>query len=373
MPGSLALLNSTMGVEDRGAAVGRWAGLSGVATAVGPFLGGGLVDAVSWRLVFLMNIVVAAVAIWVAVRHVPEQRAQQTRGRVDVAGAAAAMLGLAGLTYTLIEVPHHGWTIWTGLALTTGVGGLLAFPRLELRAAAPLLPLRLFRSGQFTGANVSTFAVEGAVGGAFFLLTVQLQQTLDYTALAAGLALLPMLVLLSPRVGALAQRTGPRLPMTIGPALSAVGLALLARVGPGVAYWTAVLPGVVVFAVGLATTVAPLTSAVLAAVDEQHVGAASGVNNTIAWLAGLVAVAVLPPAAGIQASDGGSLGPGFGTAMLISAVVCALGGVVAFVSIRRTVRVRPQTLPAVTQVCQDPHTRQSAAGDEAQAVERAGV
>lgn len=355
VPGSLALINSSMRSEDRGRAVGMWAGMSGVSTAVGPLLGGWLVDAVSWRSVFLINLPLAAVAVLVALRNVPERHAERRRGPLDIAGAASVVMGLAGVTYVLIEAPIQGWTTWTVLALVAGIGCLMTFLMLELRVRTPLLPLRLFRSAQFTGANVCTFALEGAVAGAFFLVAVQLQQSLGYSALTAGLALVPItttMVLLSPRAGALAQRIGPRLPMTVGPLLCAAGLVLLARVEPGVTYWAVVFPAVLVFGLGLTTTVAPLTSAVLAAVDERHLGAASGVNNAVAWLAGLIAIAVLPSAAGIDASDGGGLGPGFATAMLIAAAVCALGGLAAFVSIRRTVRIKPQTVPAAAQVIQ---------------------
>jgi MFS family permease len=213
----------------------------------------------------------------------------------------------------------------------------VAFAGVEARATAPLLPLGLFASKQFTGANLTTLAVYAALGAATFLLTLQLQQTLGYSALAAGAATSPMTVILlvaSPKIGAVAQRTGARLPMTVGPVVAGIGMALLMRVTPGASYAPAVLPAVIVFGVGLAITVAPLTTTVLDAVPESQVGTASGVNNAVARLAGLLAVAVLPAVAGINADPNQPLGSGFGVAMAICAVLCAAGGVVAAATIR---------------------------------------
>lgn len=358
VPGSLALINNSISSADRGRAIGTWAGFSGVASALGPFLGGWLVDAVSWRLVFLINVPLAIAAIVATLRFVPESRSEEIRGPLDLTGAVSASIGLAGATYALIEVPARGWDLASTIAAVLGVLGLVAFPFVEHRARAPLLPLELFRSRQFTGANLTTLAMYGAMGGAFFLVSLQLQQSLGYSALEAGLATLPitiLMMLLSSRMGGLAQRVGPRTPMTVGPLVAAAGLALLALVVPGVGYWTTVFPAVVVFALGLSITVAPLTSAVLAAADEQHVGAASGVNNAISRLAGLLAVAVLPGIAGID-GGGGPLGPGFGTAMLISAAACALGGLVSFLTIHNGIAVRNQPLPGIDNACQDPAT-----------------
>lgn len=360
IPGSLALIDSTVRHEDRGRAIGTWAGLSGVAAAVGPFLGGWLVDAASWRWVFLINVPLAAVAFVVTVRHVPESRAA-TAGRLDLAGAAAVTLGLGGVVYALIEVPVAGWTAATGGAAVVGVIALAAFPVVERRASAPLLPLSLFRSAQFTGANVVTLAVYTGLGGALFLLALQLQESLGYSALAAGLAFLPftvIMLLLSSRMGALAQRIGPRWPMTIGPIVAGAGLALLVRVVPGASYYFGVLPGLIVFGLGMALTVAPLTSTVLASVTEDHVGAASGANNAISRVASLLAVAVLPLAVGLGDGDE-PLGPGFARAMLISGALCVLGGVVAFFTVRRGTPVKPQVLPGLHQPCQAPSTREA--------------
>lgn len=357
VPGSLALLNSTIQADDRGRAVGTWAGLTGVSTALGPFAGGWLVDAVSWRWVFFINLPVAAVALVVTARHVPETRAPRA-GAPDLAGAAAITFGLAGTITALIELPAHGWGPLTGAALAVGVLGLAAFPLAERRATDPILPLELFGLRQFTGANLTTFTVYAALSGALFLLSLQLQQTIGYSAMAAGIATLPitvLMLLLSGRMGALAQRTGPRLPMTIGPLGCAAGLVLLTLAQPGTTYLTGVLPGVLVFGMGLSVTVAPLTSAVLAAVEPERAGVASGVNNAVSRLAGLIAVAVLPAAAGMS-EPGASVGTGFARALLISAAVCALGGLLAWCTIDRSRQVEATAVPGLDHACQDPCT-----------------
>lgn len=368
VPASLALIDTGIIEEDRGRAVGIWAGMSGVATAVGPFIGGWLVDAASWRWVFFLNIPLTAAAVWITVRHIPESRDTATPGRPDILGAAAVTLGLAGVTYALIEAPPRGWTPVTTTVAAVGAAALAAFPFIEMRAGSPLLPLRLFRSRQFTGANLTTLAMYAAVGGALFLLALQLQQTLHYSALAAGVATLPITVIMligSPWAGALAQRTSPRLPMTVGPLIAAAGLALMVRIVPGASYLEAVLPAVVVFGLGLAITVAPLTAAVLAAVSDNHAGTASGVNNAIARLAGLLAVAVLPIAAGMHAGPGQPLGDSFAVAMLIAAGVCVMGGIAAAVTIRSGADVSHQVLPGVNHSCQDACTRHAAEAREA--------
>jgi hypothetical protein len=296
----------------------------------------------------------------VTVRHVPESRDTTATGRLDIAGAASVTLGLGGIIYALIEVPVHGWTLLTVTAAAIGALALAAFPLIERRQPAPLIPLSLFGSGQFTGANLVTLAVYTALGGALFLLSLQLQQSLGYTARAAGLAFLPftvIMLLLSSRIGALAQRVGSRWLMTIGPLVAGAGLALLIRAVPGASYLSGVLPGIAVFGLGMALTVAPLTSAVLASVEEDHVGAASGVNNAVSRIASLLAVAVLPLAAGIDNSATSSLGTGFARAMLISAALCGLGGVIALFTIKQQIPVQLHTVPGLTQACQQPSTR----------------
>jgi len=349
-PGSLAILEASFAPQDRGRAIGAWSGLSGVATAIGPFLGGWLVQSVSWRLIFVINLPIAAVVLAVAWRHVPESQDPDATGPVDLTGGALVTLGLIGLTYGLIEGPPSGWT---GTAVLAGlIGGALllaAFVAWERRTRAPMLPLRLFRSTQFTATNLVTFVVYGALGGTLFLLPIQLQQASGYTALQAGVALLPITAIMlafSARSGALAARIGPRLQMSVGPVVVGIGMALFVRVGPGAGYLTEVLPAVVVLGLGLATTVAPLTATVLAAVSARHAGMASAVNNDVARAAALIAVAVLPAAAGITGAaylDPARFSAGFHTASLISAGLCMLGGALATATIRNP---RPAVPPA---------------------------
>ena len=341
VPGSLALIDETIDLRDRGRAVGVWAGLSGVSTAIGPFIGGWLVDAVSWRFVFFINLPLAAIAVAIAVWRLPERVAVRAES-LDLAGAALVTVGLAGVIYALIEASASRAGDVTAAA---AVGGacLAAFFVVETRRPAPMLPLAVFRSRQFSGANLTTLTVYAALGGALFLLALQLQESLHYSALEAGLAMLPVTVImlvLSPGMGSLSGR--PRLPMTVGPLIAGVGLALMSRVTPGRGYVDAVLPAVVVFGLGLSITVAPLTSTVLASVAEEQVGVASGVNNAVARVAGLLAVAVLPTVAGVD--SGGGLGPGFGRAMLLAAALCWAGGLVSFVTIRSDTRPESASL-----------------------------
>ncbi len=339
-PGSLAIIQASFHRDDRGAAIGAWSGLGGIAIAIGPLLGGYLVDAVSWRLIFLLNLPVAAAVIVVALRHVPETR-DPAQARLDPLGAVLAAVGLAGVTYALIEGPGAGWS--DPMILVTLVGGivaLVAFAVAERASRHPMLPLEIFRSMQFTAANLVTFVVYAALSGAIFLLAIQLQAVLGYTALETGFALTPITVvmlLLSSRAGRLSQRIGPRLPMTAGPLLAALGLALMVRIDAGGSYLVVVLPGVIVFSLGLSLTVAPLTATVLAAASDEHAGVASGVNNDVARIGGLLAVAVLPPLAGISGADyrdPAAFSDGYAIAIWISAALCALGGILAFFMIR---------------------------------------
>lgn len=363
VPGSLALIDAGITDADRGRAVGLWAGMSGVTTALGPLIGGWLVDAASWRWVFLLNLPLAVAVAWIAARHISESCDRTARGGPDIFGAAAVTVGLAGVIFALIETPSRGWTFVTATSACMGLTALVAFPLIERRAPSPLLPPKLFRSRQFTGANLTTLAVYTAIGGALFLLTVQLQQSLHYSATAAGLATLPMTIIMmigSPLAGALGQRAGPRLPMTVGPLVAAGGVALMARIVPGATYLAAILPAVIIFSVGLAITVAPLTAAVLSAVPDAYAGTASGVNNAVSRIAGLVAIAVLPVASRIDAAPGTPLGSGFSLAMIIIAVVCMVGGSVAWLTIRTGADVAHQLVPGINHACQDPCTRRLA-------------
>jgi EmrB/QacA subfamily drug resistance transporter len=356
VPGSLAILGASFDLSHRGAAVGAWSGLSGISTAIGPFLGGWLVDAWSWRLVFLINVPLAAVALAITLRHVPESRSAVAHP-LDIPGAVLATVGLAGTCWALIE-GTHGFGGSELVAAVIGGGAIVAFLVVEARTSHPMLPLDIFRSRQFTGANLTTLAVYAALGGAFFLVVLELQFALGYSALEAGASLIPvtlMMLVLSSRMGALAQRIGPRLPMTVGPLIVGVGMWLFTRIEPGAAYFATVFPAACVFGFGLAVTVAPLTATVLASVDETRLGIASGVNNAAARLAGLLAVAVLPAVIHLDTA----LPPGEFTdrasdALLACGVLAAAGGVIAFFTVKTLVPVAP-TVPAdVSQPCHDP-------------------
>jgi EmrB/QacA subfamily drug resistance transporter len=343
-PGSLAILQAVFKPEDRAPAVGAWSGLTGVASALGPIVGGLLVGVApwSWRLVFLINLPLAAMVV-VAARHIPETRDESAGDHIDLAGAALAAAGLAALVYGLTEGSSFGWGARQVGATAVGVALLGAFGLVEAHTHAPMLPLRLFKLQQFTAANAVTVLVYGALRGTFFLLPVELQQGAGFSALAAGASLLPvtaMLLLLSARMGRFASRRGPRLQMSVGPVTAACGIALLSRVNPGVGYLSAVLPGVLVFGVGMAIVVAPLTATVMASAPAGDVGVASAVNNDVARTAALFAVAVLPALAGISARAYGSpaaLSRGFHHAVWIAAALCTLGGVMAAAFIRNDV------------------------------------
>jgi EmrB/QacA subfamily drug resistance transporter len=339
-PGALAILETSFHPDDRAKAVGAWSGLGGIAGAIGPFLGGWLVQVASWRLVFLVNVPLAAAVIAVALRKVPESRDPAAARRLDLRGAAMATVGLGGLT--------HGFTAWPALGVTSpavvaalglGVAGAVGFVLTERRSEHPMLPLAVFRSRAFTAANLVTFAVYAALGGVLFLFALNLQVVAGYAPLRAGVALLPVtavMLLLSARAGALSERVGPRLPMTIGPLVCACGLLLLARIGPGAPYLRGVLPGVVLLGLGLAATVAPLTATALGSVDERHAGIASGVNNAVARAASLLAVAVLPLAAGLgtgSLTDPAALAPTYRTAMRICAGLLVAGAATAFAGV----------------------------------------
>src|SRR5581483_69608 len=340
-PGSLAIIEASFRAEDRGSAIGAWSGLGGVASAIGPFLGGWLVDAASWRYVFLINLPLAVAVVWVTIVHVPETRDADMPPGIDVSGALLGALGLAGVIYALTEAGNKGWSapvvIVTGLV---GVVALVSFVVVEARSPHPMLPLDIFKSRQFTAANVVTFLVYGALGGALFLLPLELQKAAGFSPLEAGLSLLPLTIVMllnSARAGRLAQRIGPRLPMTVGPIIAGAGLVLLMRVGADANYVTDVLPGVAVFAFGMSLTVAPLTATVLAAASEKRAGVASAVNNEVARVAGLIAVAALPIAVGITASTyahPAELTDGVQTAVVVAGLLCMAGGVLSWLTIR---------------------------------------
>jgi EmrB/QacA subfamily drug resistance transporter len=296
-PAALAVIVATFPPDERGKAVGTWTAWAGIGTVLGPLIGGQLVDSASWRWIFAINVPLVLVTYLLILRAVPAGRERPASARVDVVGATLCALGLAGTTFALIEQPLHGWGAPVVLLpLLLGLAVFTAFLVYESRTEAPMLPLGLFRRHNFSIGNFETFGMYGGLGVLFFFLVLFLQQVAGYNALEAGAASLPVTVVmfvLSTRFGAMADRHGPRFFMGGGPLVSAVGLALLLRLDADVNYATDLLPALVVFSVGLAMTVAPLTATVLASADEHNAGIASGVNNAIARVAGLVAIAVV--------------------------------------------------------------------------------
>lgn len=342
VPGSLALIQAAFHPDDRPRAVGAWSGMSGVAGAAGPLLGGVVVDAAGWRWVFWINVPIAAVVAVLVLRHVPETR-DAVPGRFDVAGAALAAIGLGALTYSLTDASGG-----RSLAVAAAVAGMLAmvaFVLVERRAATPMLPLGLFSVRDFSAANLASFCVYGAVAGLFFLLPIQLQITSGYSPLATGMALLPItavVLVLSPRVGTLVTRVGPRLLLTTGSVVCAIGALMAVRVGPHVSYVADVLPVVLALGLGVSATTAPISVTVLSAVPDGRAGIASGVNNGVARAAGLLVVAALPLLANLPEDatrSPGALSHGFGVSMLACAGLFLLGAVVAWWGIGRPGRL----------------------------------
>lgn len=350
VPGSLAIVQASFAAADRPGAIGAWAGLGNIATAAGPLLGGWLVAVAGWRWVFLANLPVAATVVIVAARRVPESRDEFARGSFDVLGAVLAATALAGIAFALISATDSvGWERggWERMAvLGAGIGGVfasVAFLAVERsrgrsssdRVPAPMLPLAIFASRQFSAINVITFCVYCATAGELFMLVLELQAGAGFSAVAAGSALLPVTVLmivLSPRSAALAQRVGPRWPLTAGAAICSVGLLLALRIGVSASYLRDVLPAVAVFGLGIALIVSPLTATVLASADVRNAGIASGVNNAVSRVAGLIAVAGLPAVVGLRATAYHSpvlLTTGFDLAMIVCAGLLALAAVLA--------------------------------------------
>ena len=339
-PMSLALLQTVLREEDRARAIGVWSGATTLATVAAPLVGGALV-ALDWRWVFALNLPLAAATAWLAQRHVPEVRGRGTSAPLDLAGAALCVLSLGALTWALTAAPERGASaaVVTAGALAVAAGAALVAR--ERTARAPLVPLSLFTDRTFTTTNAYTLAVYAALAGSGLLVTLQLQVSLGWSALAAGAATLPsslLLGLLSGRAGALGQRLGARTPLVAGALVAAAGFALLARVAPGSGYATGVLPGVLLMGLGLTCLVAPLTATVLAAAPAAAAGAASGVNNAVARSAGLLAVAALPALAGIGGrayTDPAALTPGYRTAMLLCVGLLVVGAATAATLPRR--------------------------------------
>ncbi len=364
VPNSLAIVESSFVPEDRAAAIGHWAAWSAISTALGPLAGGWLVDHLSWRWVFACVLPFALVAAAIAWRHVPDSgRAGDARRRVDYPGAVLVTVALATAVAALISAPgagSSGVSMW--LLGTTAVLALGAFVRHERRSSEPLLPLSLFRSLPFSGANAMTLLVYTALGGLFFLLVLQLENVLGFSATGAGIALLPINVLmlaLSPLAGRLAGRLGPRWPMAAGALVCAGGLLLLADLRAGPASLPAVLPRVAVFGLGLALLVAPLTAAVLDAVPDEESGVGAAVNNAVARLAGLLGTAVLPVAAGLGGLEdlrGEGLAAGFARAMWIAAGLCVAGAAVALSTVRGGGAIEARIPPAPGHGCTGPYS-----------------
>lgn len=331
VPSSLALIISAFSGPAEAKAIGIWTAWIGVAFVVGPLLGGFLVDVSSWRLIFAINLLPVAVTLWL-MRSLREPMKTYKNVKIDFIGALLCIFGLGGPVYALIEQSHYGWAsplIYLPLAI--GLAALGAFIWYEQRASHPMLPLRLFKVRNFSVGNISTFAIYGGLAVATFLITVFVQQVGGYSAIEAGLALMPVTIImfiLSPRFGALAGKYGPRLFMAIGPIIGAIGFLYMLRVDNPVLYWTQLFPGVLIFGLGLSITVAPLTSAILGSIDKAQAGIGSAVNNAVARIAALVAIAALGLVTGPVLNLAG-----FHRGLVVTAFLLIFGGIISFIGI----------------------------------------
>ena len=335
-PAGLAVIATTFSGEERGAAIGSWTAWTGVAFVIGPLIGGWLITHGSWRWVFLINVPIAIATAALVIYAVPKRESGNERARVDVVGGVLCVLGLGGPVFALIEEPRRGWG--DPLILGTFFGGLLLLALFfwwERRQTSPMLPLRLFAKRNFSVANIETLTVYAALSTLTFFLVLFLQQLAGYSPLKSGLVLVPITIvmfLLSPRVGRLSMRYGPHFFMSVGPLVTAVGVIPFVRLKPGFDYWTELLPALLLFAVGLSMIVAPLTSTVLADAGEQDAGIASGVNNAVARVAGLLGIAVV--GAAIAGADNKLDLAGFRMAMWITAALVGAGGIIGLTGIR---------------------------------------
>lgn len=327
VPGALAIINTNFDSDQRGVAIGRWAAWSGVAVAIGPPVGGFLIDNFSWRWIFFINAPLIALCVALAWPNFAESKSDKPRS-LDFAGGLLAMLSLAGVTYGLIEGPAKHWNTATVFSPAAGAVFFAIFLIVESRKADPMLNLSLFSSRNFSGANLATFAMYGALGGFFFALVIFLQTDVGFSSTAAGASLLPVtliLLALSGRTGKLAVRYGARYFMTAGPLLAAAGMLTLLNLGPGSTYLNNVLPGLVLFGFGLGLTVAPLTITVMSSVSPADSGIASGINNAIARASGLIAIALLGIFGASQA---------YHFAVILCAALAFTAGVISFLMVR---------------------------------------
>ena len=331
VPSSLAIIMSAFSGTPQSKAIGTWTAWTGIAFVVGPLLGGLLVDAGSWRLIFAINIIPIAITLWL-MRHIKHREVIRTKTKVDYVGALLGSVGLGGPVYALIEQPNHGWeSPQVYLPLLSGILAFILFIAYEKRTPHAMLPLSLFKQRNFAVGNIATIAIYGGLSIATFLIAIFVQQIGGYSAVQAGLALLPVTIimfLLSPRFGALSGKYGPRLFMSTGPIIGGIGFLLMLKVDESINYLTDLLPGVLLFGLGLAVTVAPLTSAILGAINPKQAGIASAVNNAVARVAGLAAIAAI----------GVVIGPsltveGFRQGVLIMAFLLIAGGVVSALGI----------------------------------------
>jgi EmrB/QacA subfamily drug resistance transporter len=297
VPSTLAIITNTFEASERGPAIGTWTAWTGISTVIGPLGGGLLIDSLSWRFIFLINVPLVLLTLAMSMRAIPRMEPPERGMRVDYLGALLCVLGLGGTVFALIEQQQLGFS--DPLVAGSGIGGVVClalFLLHEARTEHPMMPLYLFRSRNFAVGNFTTFAMYAGLGGALFFVGLYLQQVAGYSAIEAGAAFLPITVMmffLSKRWGALSDRIGPRLFMGGGPILASVGMVLMMRIGRDADYLTEVVPGLLVFGLGLSMTVAPLTATVLSSVDQRHSGVASGVNNAISRIAGLIAIAAL--------------------------------------------------------------------------------
>jgi EmrB/QacA subfamily drug resistance transporter len=346
-PAGLAVIATTFSGEERGAAIGSWTAWTGIAFVIGPLLGGWLITQGSWRWVFLINVPIAIATAALVIYAVPEREGGNERARVDVVGGVLCVLGLGGPVFALIEEPRRGWG--DPLILGAFFGGLLLlaiFLWWERRHPAPMLPLPLFSKRNFTFANIETLTVYAALSTLTFFLVLFLQQLAGYSPVKSGLVLVPITIvmfLLSPRVGRLSMRYGPRFFMGVGPLVTAAGVIPLVRLKPGFDYWTELLPPLLLLSVGLSMIVAPLTSTVLADAGERDAGIASGVNNAVARVAGLLGIATV--GAAIAGADNKLDMSGFRMSMWITAALVAVGGVIGLTGIRN----QPRQVEAVAE------------------------